>query len=110
MITKLIMLVSFFMCSVPFLIISSYNKNDSLTPIPFWSGSENKLKNKLKNIEKYNEEMAAVYKKCAAAFGIAAISSLIHPLIGIIVLAFNCTIGIYIVFKKYKTILEKYSI
>lgn len=50
---RIIMLICCLMCSVPFWIISVFNK-DSITPIAFWSGGENKLKQAVKNIKDYN--------------------------------------------------------
>lgn len=102
---RIIMLVCSFMCSVPFWIISSFNK-DSITPISFWSGGEAELKTKLKNIKEYNYEMASLYRKCAIAFYISGICSCIHPIIGIVLLGLEVTIGIVLVYKKYKSILN----
>ena len=108
MIERIIMLVSFFMCAVPFWIISIFNK-DSTTPISFWSGGENKLKGKLNNIKGYNHEMALLYRKCAVSFWIAGICSCIHPIIGIIMGGLECTIGVFFVYRNYKKILTEYS-
>lgn len=105
---RIIMLVCFFMCSVPFWIISTFNK-DSITPISFWSGGENKLNSKLKNVKDYNYEMALLYRKCAIAFLITGIGSCIYPIIGILFLGIECIIGIFFLYKSYKNILNKYS-
>ena len=102
------MLICLFMCAVPFLIISVFNK-DSVTPITFWSGGENKLKDKINNINAYNQEMALLYRKCAIAFLIAGICSCIHPIIGIILVVLECTIGVFFVYRNYKKILNKFS-
>lgn len=109
MLERVVMCVCCIMCSIPFLIVSSFNKDSRLTPIPFWSGSENNLKEQLKDIKGYNAEMAIIYKRYAAAFGAAAIGSLVYPLIGIVILIFNCTAGIYLVYKKYKLAVKKYG-
>lgn len=105
---RIIMLVCCFMCSVPFLIISTFNK-DSITPITFWSGSEDKLKAKLKHIRDYNYEMASLYRKCAIAFLLSGICSCIQPVMGIVLLGLECTIGVVLVYKRYKYIVSKYS-
>ena len=105
---RIIMLISFSMCAVPFLIISAFNK-DSITPITFWSGGENKLKTKIKNIKDYNYEMALLYRKCAIVFFVTGLCSCIHPIIGIVLGFLDCTIGIVLVYKKYKNILNQYS-
>ncbi len=108
MVERIIILICFFMCAVPFLIISIFNKN-SMTPIAFWSGSENTLKNQVKNVKDYNLEMASLYKKCAIAFLITGVCSCIHPVAGMVMLGVECTLGIYFVYKKHKSILNQYS-
>lgn len=107
MVGKIICLVSCILCAVPFMIISKYDKNSS-TPIGFWSG-DTSLKDKVKNVKEYNVEMAALYKKCVYAFLLTGASFLIMPVIGYILVCFDCTIGIYIVWRCYKKILNRYS-
>ena len=107
MVGRIVGLVSCLMCAVPFFIISVYNK-DSNEPINFWSG-DTSLKNKVKNIRDYNKEMAALYKKCAFAFLIAGIGYVVYPIVGIVLICFDCTVGIYIVYSNYKKILKSYS-
>lgn len=80
MLGKIIAFVSCFMCAVPFLIISIYNK-----------------------------EMAALYKKCAIAFLLTGVGFLVLPAVGVVLLCFDCTLGIYLMYREYKKILEKYS-
>ncbi len=109
MVGKVIMCGSFLMCSFPFLIISLCNKENEITPIVFWAGSESELKNQVKDIKGYNREMAALYMKCAIAFICGGVGALVYPMIGIVILVFNCTLGIYLVFRNYKRILLKYS-
>ncbi len=108
MVERIIMLGVFFWCSVPFWIISTFNK-DSITPISFWSGGEGELKTKLKSIKEYNYEMALLYRKCAIAFFGTGLCSCIHLTIGIVLLGLELTIGIVLVYKKYIRILHKYS-
>lgn len=107
MVGRIISFVSCIMCAVPFLIISIYDK-DSREPINFWSG-DTTLKEKVRNIKEYNKEMALLYKKCSIAFLITGIGFLIMPIIGIILLCFDCTIGIYFMYREYKRILNLYS-
>ncbi len=107
MVGRIIGLISCLLCSVPFFIISTYDK-DSREPITFWSGDES-LKKKVINVSEYNKEMANLYKKCAIAFVIAGIGFLLVPAAGIILILLECTVGIYVVYKKYKDILGRYS-
>ena len=107
MVGKIIALVSCLMCAFPFFIIAVYNKG-SREPIGFWSG-DTSLKGKVKNVREYNREMAGLYKKCGFAFLITGIVFLFLPIVGVALLCFACTVGIYLVYRKYKSILWKYS-
>lgn len=104
---QIVGLICGIMCAIPFFIISIYDK-DSLEPITFWSG-DTTLKSKVKNLPEYNREMAALYKKCAYAFLIMGLALFFMFPLGIVILVFNCTVGIYLVWRVYKKILERYS-
>lgn len=107
MVEKIISFVACFLCAVPFLIISKYDK-DSSTPITFWSG-DTQLKSKVNNVKEYNKEMAVLYKKVAIAFILTGTGCVIIPAVGVVLLCFDCTVGIYIVWRCYKKILKRYS-
>ena len=100
-------LVACIMCSIPFWIIAVYDK-DGREPIGFWSGDKT-LKDKVKNVPEYNKEMAELYKKCAIAFLLAGIGCMISMPVGVAMILFDCTIGIYLVYRSYKKSLKKYS-
>jgi len=104
---RIIFLVCCLLCSFPFLVISIYNK-DNREPINFWSG-DTSLKDKVKDIKGYNTEMAGLYKKCALFFLLTGILFIIFPIAGIVLSVFDCSIGIYLAYRVYKGILEKYS-
>lgn len=108
MLGEIIGFVSCLMCAVPFLIIGMYNK-ESKEPINFWSG-DTTLKSKVKHVGEYNKEMACLYKKCALAFLVTGIGCLIRLEVGIVLLCFDCTLGIYLVYRSYKKILSRYSL
>lgn len=107
MLEGIIGLVSCIMCAVPFLIIAVYDK-DSREPIGFWSGDKT-LKDKVRNVSEYNKEMAALYKKCAIAFILSGIGCMIAMPVGVAMIGFDCTVGIYLVYRSYKKNLERYS-
>lgn len=107
MIGRIIGLISLIMCAVPFFIIAQCDKR-SKTPINFWAG-DNTLKDKVKDVENYNKEMAALYQKCAIAFLVCGLAFAIFPVAGIVLLVLVCTVGIYVVYKNYKKILSKFS-
>lgn len=104
---RIIGLISCLMCVVPFLIISLYNRNSS-EPINFWSG-DTSLKKKVKNVCDYNKEMSGLYKRCAIAFLVAGIGFVVYPIVGVILMCLDCTLGIYAVYHSYKKILQEYS-
>ena len=107
MVGRIIGLVSCLMCAIPFLIVSVYNK-DSKDPINFWSG-DSTLKLKVKNVVEYNKKMALLYKRCAVAFLASGIGFMISSYLGFIMICFDCTIGIYLVYRNYKRNLGEYS-
>jgi len=107
MLGRIIGLIACIMCGFPFLIISILQK-DSKEPINFWSG-DTTLKSKVKNVTEYNKEMGQLYKKCSIAFLVTGIGFLIMPIFGAIMICFECTLGIYIVYRNYKRILSLYS-
>jgi Na+-transporting NADH:ubiquinone oxidoreductase subunit NqrB len=107
MVERMVGLVCCLLCAFPFLIIGIYNK-DSREPINFWAG-DNKLKEKIKDIENYNIEMAALYKKCAMVFLLTGVCFAMAPIAGVILVVCDCTIGIYVAYCFYKRIEEKYS-
>lgn len=104
---KIVGLISGLMCAFPFWIIGTYNK-DSREPISFWSG-DTSLRTKVTNVKEYNHEMAKLYRKCALAFVVMGLLLFVNTYLGMIVLVFNCTLGVYIVWRAYKKILGKYS-
>ncbi len=107
MVGRIVGLLSCLMCAIPFLIISVYNK-ESKDPINFWSG-DTSLKSKVKNVGEYNKKMAVLYKRCTVAFLVSGIGFMITPYLGVAMICFDCTIGIYLVYQNYKRILEEYS-
>ena len=107
MVGRIIGLVCFLLCAFPFFVISIYN-NESHEPINFWSG-DTSLKDKVKDIKGYNTEMAGLYKKCALFFLLTGILFVVFPISGIVLLALGCSVGIYLAYRVYKRILERYS-
>lgn len=94
-------------CAAPFWAISLLKKNSN-EPINFWSGDIS-LKEKIKDVPKYNAEMAALYRNFGLVLFAAAFVALIFPIAGIVLLCLTCSLGIYFLYKSYKKILGKYS-
>ena len=100
-------LVSFLLCAVPFLIFACFGKNSS-TPLCFWAG-DNSLKDKVTDLTQYNQRMAKVYGRCAAAFLIDAAVWLVAREAAMLLLGAECTVGFYVVYRAYKKILSDCS-
>lgn len=107
MVERIVCFVACIMCAIPFFIVSKYD-TDSQTPIPFWSG-DTSLKSKLKDIKGYNRQMAKLYGKCAWAFVLTGGSFFFTKWLGIALLIFDCSLGIYVVYRCYKRILAQFS-
>lgn len=99
--------VCFLLCAFPFWVIGAYNK-DSSEPIHFWSG-DTSLKDKVRDVKGYNAEMAQLYKRCALFFLLTGIVFVVFPIGGIVLTVFACSVGIYLAYRVYKRILERYS-
>lgn len=100
-------LVCCILCAFPFLVVGHYNRN-SREPISFWSGDRN-LKTKVKDVQGYNKEMSKLYIKCAMAFIASGIVCVVNFGVGIVCILFESTLGIYIVWRIYKSILSRHS-
>ena len=104
---RIICFISLLMCAIPFWAIAKYGK-DSKDPISFWSGDAT-LKEKVKDIAAYNREMAVVYHKYGWAFFAAAVGGAVFPMVGIGIMALDATVGLWLVYRTYKKILQKYA-
>lgn len=107
MLENVIGLVSCLLCAFPFFVIGYFNRR-SREPIPFWSGDRS-LKERIKNVQGYNEEMGKLYCRYALAFVLDGLLFLLHMTPGLIGLGVVCTLGIYLFWKKYKLLLKKYG-
>lgn len=106
MIERIVGFISCLLCAIPFFIIAAFDKN-SLTPITFWSGDKS-LMTKVKDIPAYNREMARLYRTYGRAFLLAGAGCFLHLALGISLVLLESTVGIYIVYRKYKAILKRY--
>ena len=50
-----------------------------------------------------------LYKQCSIAFLITWAGFMVMPIVGIILICLDCTFGIYVMYKKYKRILNMHS-
>ncbi len=106
MVERIVFFVCCFMCAVPFLIVSG--NQASRTPIPFWSGSESRLKEEIKDVRAYNAEMGRLYRMVAVGFILCGVVGIIHFISGFVALGCACTLGFYVVYKRYERIRKKF--
>ena len=104
---RIIGFIAYMMCAVCFWAIAKFGKNGK-DPISFWNG-DTSLKGKVKDVAAYNREMASLYNKYGWAYFVAAVGGVIHPLAGVAIMAVDITVGIFLVHRAYKKILQKYS-
>ena len=94
-------------CAVCFWAVAKFGKNGK-DPISFWNG-DTSLKGKVKDVPAYNREMAKVYTIYGWTYAAAAVAGVVHPLAGVAILLPDITVGIFLVYRCYKKILQKYS-
>ena len=107
MVGQVIGMICSILCGIPFLVIPRVEvfKNK---PINFWSG-DNSLNDKIKNIDKYNKEMGVLYTLYGLVFIIGGVFFLFFPVVALIIIISNSTLGIVVVYLIYKAILKKHS-
>lgn len=107
MISSIITFGAFLLCAIPFYIIALCEKN-STEPITFWTGDET-LKSKVKNIPAYNLAMSRIYLVYAITLTLGAVLSFITLIGSVIIICLDLTVGLYLLYRKYKKILSTYS-
>ena len=95
------------LCAIPFFVIAKLGK-DGKNPIAFWSG-DTSLKNIIQNVKEYNKGMAKLYNYYGLSFALAGLIMLFAPMLGIALCMVNCSLGIFVVFKMYKKLVNQYS-
>ena len=95
------------LCAFPFFMMDYLGKMRR-DPLSFWSGDDS-LKDKVRDVQSYNREMGILYRRYGLCYAAAAVCFLVIPVLGVGILLTSCTVGIYLVYRRYKSILEKYS-
>ena len=105
---RIILSLCCFLCAVAFFLIGRLCRVKS-TPVAFWSGGEKALEGIVKDALGYNREMAAAFRNHGLGWLLAAMASAFSPLAGLLCLASMCTLGLFLLWKRYKQLLSKYS-
>ncbi len=93
--------------AAPFFALS-LQMDDPHEPIPFFCGDES-LKGSLSDIAAYNREMAVLYRRYAICLVCAALLALYSPLLGLILLGLLISLGLFIVYRRYRAIRAKHA-
>lgn len=96
------------LCAFPFCMLPKIGK-DSPKPISFWNGDEKRLAEIVKDVPAYNHEMARLYQRFAWCFLADGVLCAVFPFVGFLAMCLIFTVGIWVLWKQYKTILAKYS-
>lgn len=96
------------LCATPFYALA-LGRSDPHTPIPFWSGDDDKLRDKLSDIPAYNREMAALYTRFAGVLLANALIAGVWPGASFVLLIAELAVGLFLIHRRYKALLAKYS-
>ena len=103
---KIIIFMCAVLCAVPFFLIGYLNRNSD-EPITFFSG-DTTLKNRIGDIRAYNAAMGRVYCIYALVVLVTGLISFFNPEVAIVLLLIVCTLGLAVIYFKYKELLNKY--
>ena len=95
------------LCALPFYLLALTGGKCDL-PLAFCAGDDT-LKDKIRNVSAYNQEMSRLYLLSAVAFAAAALGFLIHPLSGALPLTLTYTVGFYAGRKVHKRLIIKHG-
>lgn len=96
------------LCATPFYALAM-GRDDPRNPIPFWSGDDDRLRDKLSDIPAYNREMAALYTRFAGVLLANALIAGVWPGASLILLIAILAVGLFLIHRRYKALLAMYS-
>ena len=79
------------------------------SPVAFWTGGEQALKNTIKDAAGYNREMGMAFRWYGLGWLLDAIGAAFSPTMGLAVMAALCTLGLFLLWRRYRQLLSKYS-
>ena len=98
---RILIALSCLLCAWAFFLIG-YLCKISASPVQFWTGSEKKLKNAVKNVPGYNRRMGTAFRWYGLAWLTDAILGATFPPAGIIGVGVLCTLGLYLLHRSYR--------
>lgn len=104
---NIICCLSFSLCGIAFILIALTKKNTT-DPITFFTGDDS-LKEKVKDIKRYNNQMFKLYIIYGLCFIVTGIISFINIILSLILIALFLTLGLIVVYYSYNKILKENS-
>lgn len=105
---RIILCLSCLMCAGAFFLLS-YLTRIRTSPVQFWTGSEERLNKIVKDVPGYNRKMGNTFRLYSAAWLLCGILGAFFPVAGILGLALLCTLGLFLLYRRYCCILEEYT-
>ena len=89
--------------------LNSYLCGVKSAPVTFWNGSDSTVKKLVRDVPNYNREMKRAFLLYAISWLLSGIVSFFSPVAGLLCLGLLCTLGLFLLWKRYKQLLSKYS-
>lgn len=105
---RIILSLCCFLCAGAFF-LNAFLCGIKNSPVTFWNGSDSTLKKIVRDVPNYNREMKQAFLLHALGWLLSGIASAFSPAAGLLCLALLCTLGFWLLWKRYKQILAKYS-
>ena len=105
---RILIFLSCLLCAGPFLLLR-YQCSISTNPVQFWTGSEERLRQVVKDVPLYNQKMGAAFQRYGLCWLIAAALGAVSPPAGILGIGVLCTLGLYLLYRSYRKTLLKCS-
>lgn len=102
---RIIIVLSSLLCSGAFFLIG-YLCSVSTTPVPFWTGSEQKLQNRVKDILGFNRTLGRAFRRFGLAWLLDAALGAAFPPAGLTGIGILCTLGLYLLYRTYRNALS----
>ena len=79
----------------------------SSAPVPFWTGSGEKLKVAVTDVSGYNRKMGEAYRRYGALWCLCAGVGAARPMAGIVGIGLMCTLGLFLLYRYYRKALAE---
>ena len=89
--------------------LNGYRCRICSAPVAFWTGSEQKLRETVKDVSGYNQKMEKAFHWYGAAWCVCALAGMLYPIAGIMGIGLLCTAGLFLLFRRYRRVLLECS-